>query len=358
MKALRIELHQSSANYKKEECLDNKMTYPLPPISTIIGALHNACGYKEYKPMDISVQGDFESMHKEPYTDYCFLNSTMDDRGILVKMKNEAFLSKAYDKVARANKSTGSSFRKNITIDIYNQNLLNEYNGLKDLSDKIKLFKDTKIKKISELIKTRKKSLAAKKKTLDKKSDEYNKVVNREKEIKNIEKLIKDKLKEYEVENYIIPISKYRSLTTSVKYYEVLNNINLVIHVRSDEDTLNDLLENIYNLKSIGRSEDFVHVKEAQIVDLYEGDCDIESSLSTYINYKDIKDGFILPKYKDGKPINGTVYYLNKNYEIKDKQRVFNKKKVLYTSYCVLDETSENIYVDKEDEKEYIVNFI
>lgn len=36
MKALRIVLHQDSANYKKEETLDNKMTYPLPPISTII----------------------------------------------------------------------------------------------------------------------------------------------------------------------------------------------------------------------------------------------------------------------------------------------------------------------------------
>ena len=102
MKALRIVLHQDSANYKKEETLDNKMTYPLPPISTIIGALHSACNYKEYHPMDISIQGKFESMHKEPYTDYCFLNSTMDDRGILVKMKNEDFLSKAFDKVARA----------------------------------------------------------------------------------------------------------------------------------------------------------------------------------------------------------------------------------------------------------------
>ena len=71
MKALRIVLHQDSANYKKEETLDNKMTYPLPPISTIIGALHSACNYKEYHPMDISIQGKFESMHKEPYTDYC-----------------------------------------------------------------------------------------------------------------------------------------------------------------------------------------------------------------------------------------------------------------------------------------------
>ncbi|MDO4943557.1 MAG: CRISPR-associated protein Cas5, partial [Lachnospiraceae bacterium] len=83
MKALRLIIHQNSANYKKEETVDNKMTYPLPPISTIIGALHSICGYQEYKEMGISIQGKYESMHREPYTDYCFLNSLQDDRGIL-----------------------------------------------------------------------------------------------------------------------------------------------------------------------------------------------------------------------------------------------------------------------------------
>ena len=96
MKALRLVIHQSSANYKREETVDNKMTYPLPPFSTVIGALHNACGYREYKKMDISIQGRFGAMHREPYTDYCFLNSTQDDRGILVKMRNADMLSNAY----------------------------------------------------------------------------------------------------------------------------------------------------------------------------------------------------------------------------------------------------------------------
>ena len=101
MKAVRLIINQSSANYRKEETWENKMTYPLPPLSTIIGAIHVACGYTSYHPMDISIQGKYESMHREPYTDYCFLNSIMDDRGILVKMKNEAMLSNAFDKVAK-----------------------------------------------------------------------------------------------------------------------------------------------------------------------------------------------------------------------------------------------------------------
>ena len=88
---------------------------------------------------------------------------------------------------------------------------------------------------------------------MDKKSEEFKIISQNEKAIKDNEKKLKDEIKEYEQENYIKPISKYRSLTTSIKYYEILNNIDLVIHVRSDENTLNDILENIYNLKSIGR---------------------------------------------------------------------------------------------------------
>ena len=45
MEALRIILKQSSANYRKAGTVDNKMTYPLPIPSTVIGALHNICGY-------------------------------------------------------------------------------------------------------------------------------------------------------------------------------------------------------------------------------------------------------------------------------------------------------------------------
>ncbi|MEG1424780.1 MAG: CRISPR-associated protein Cas5 [Peptostreptococcaceae bacterium] len=359
MEALRIVLTQSSANYKKEETIDNKMTYPLPPMSTVIGAIHSACNYREYHPMDISIQGKFESMHKEPYTNYCFLNSTMDDRGILIKMKNEDLLSNAFDRVASAKKSQGNSFRKGITIQVYNEKLMQEYRTLKDLNDKIKVFKDTRIKKVESLIKKRKKSLADKKKKLDKKSYEFKLVAQREKEIKQYENVIKDRLKEYEVENYSKPVAKYRSLTTSLKFYEILNNIELVIHIKSDKDTLEDILDNIYSLKSIGRSEDFVEVIDAKIVNLEESDeCDIVSNYSAYLNYEDAVNEKIYTKSDSGRAINGTKYYLNKNYEIKDNKRIFNKKKVLYASQYFIEETSKNIFIDRDNGKEYIVNFI
>lgn len=360
MKALRIVLTQSSANYKKEETLDNKMTYPLPPISTIIGAIHNACNYKEYHQMDISVQGKFESMHKEPYTDYCFLNSVMDDRGILIKMRNESLLSSAFDKVASAKKSQGNSFRKGITIQVYNEDLLKEYRDLKDLKDKIDNYKKGDFKKLLDEIKIEKSQLTAKKKGLDKKSNEFMDIAEKEKEVKTKEKELKEKQKEYELEQYAKPISKFRSLTTSLKFYEILNNIELIIHVKADEETLKDIEENIYSLKSIGRSEDFVDIKETKIVTLIEDDdCEVRSEYSAYLNYDDVKDENIwLDKVESGINISGTKYYLNKNYEIVDGKRQFEKKKVLYASQYFIEETSENILIDKDKEHEYIVNFI
>lgn len=360
MKALRIVLTQSSANYKREETIENKMTYPLPPISTIIGAIHNACSYREYHPMDISVQGKFESMHKEPYTDYCFLNSIFDDRGMLVKMKNESLLSNAFTKVASAKKSQGNSFRKGVTIQVYDEKLLNEYKNLKDLKDKIDEYKKNEYKEKLQEFKNEKNKISELKKKLDKKSKEYLEISQKEKEIKIKEKNFKEKVKNYEIDNYIKPISKFKSLTTSLKFYEILNNIELVIHVRSDDETLNDIEENIYNLKSIGRSEDYVNVVEAKIVTLKEDDdCDIISNYSAYLNYDDVKNECIyFDKAKAGQSFSGTKYYLNKNYRIEDGKRIFEKKKVIYASQYIIGNTSENVFIDSEDNKEYIVNFI
>lgn len=360
MQALRIVLKQSSASYRKEESIKNKMTYPLPPVSTVIGAIHSACNYKEYHPMDVSIQGQFQSMHKEAYTDYCFLNNVQDDRGILVKVLNENLLSPAFEKVAQAKKATGNSFREGKTIQIFNQNLLQEYRRLKDLSDQINEFKKNRLKSVENRIKNKKKKLSNKKSSFDKKSDEYKALNLREKRLGKLEKKIKAKVNDYETENYTIPLSKYKSLTTSIRYYEILDDIDLIIHIRTDYETLNDILENIYSLTSIGRAEDFVDIIEAKIVTLYEGECDIESPYSSYINIDDIKEGNITTKVREGQSINGTKYYINKNYTIeeKTKKRIFNKIKVLYTSNYCIDETSDNIYVDRDEDKEYIVNFL
>jgi len=100
MKALRIKLLQSQASYTREETVNNRMTYPLPPYSTIIGALHNACGYTEYHSMDISVQGKYGAMQQEIYVNHALLNRTEDDRGILIWLSNANSLNTGYITVA------------------------------------------------------------------------------------------------------------------------------------------------------------------------------------------------------------------------------------------------------------------
>lgn len=74
MKAIRLELYQNMVNFKKPNSFELKETYPLPPPSTVIGMIHNLCGFEEYKPMDLSIQGEYFSKINDLYTVYEFGN--------------------------------------------------------------------------------------------------------------------------------------------------------------------------------------------------------------------------------------------------------------------------------------------
>lgn len=399
MKALRIILTQNKAHYKKEEVDQNKLTYPLPPFSTVIGALHNACGFSEYKPMNLSIQGEYKSLSKQAYTDHCFLDNLENDRGILVKLVDGNCQSRAFVKVAQAKKNQGNSFRQGITIDVLNQELLEEYRSLKDLNDDIDIFKfrlnygkfnakkyqkiiyekrnltdneddkkrkkelDNEIKKLKEsisknitdLFKKRKNSIKEKKKKLDKKSEEFVMLSKREEQIKNKNKFITETLKKFEIEKYTKEITKYQTLTTSLKFYEILHEVKLIIHVEASEDILEKIKENIYSLKSIGRSEDFVDVKECEYVELAEQvEDEIISGYSAYLTYNLVKNKDILLNKRNNKiPASGTKYWINKVYNKEKGFRDFEKVKVVYASNFIIDEDSENIFYDGK----YVVNF-
>ena len=79
MKSIRLKLKQNLVNYKLPTSFQLKETYPLPPYSTIIGMIHNACDYKEYKPMKISVQGKYHSKVNDLATRYEFKNGMTFD---------------------------------------------------------------------------------------------------------------------------------------------------------------------------------------------------------------------------------------------------------------------------------------
>lgn len=81
MKAIRIKLYQNMVNYKKPTSFQLKETYPLPPPSTVIGMIHRLCDYKEYHPMDVSIQGKYYSKVNDLYTRYEFKSGGKHEKG-------------------------------------------------------------------------------------------------------------------------------------------------------------------------------------------------------------------------------------------------------------------------------------
>ncbi len=341
MEVLRIVLKQSSANYKKAGAMDNKMTYPLPIPSTVIGALHNICKYTEKHLMNISIQGNYESISKDIYKNTTVLN-TIADRGTLVKMIAPNTISNAYIEVAEAVEDN-ANFLKEINIKVKNKELLEEFKNLKVLKEKLDSEKKLKL----EEFKRRK--------------EEFKTVKDELKKIRIEEKKYKEDFKNLEEEKYTKPYSQFRSVVKKPMFYELLNGIFLILHIKSDEQTLKDIENNIFNLQSIGRSEDFVEVLECKIVELQEFDEKIESAkrLSMYLNFKDFQEEKIFNLDVDGNKIkSGTKYYLDKYYKIVNGEREFEKVQALYSnSFCAF-KSSENVKLDKYKDLSLLVNFL
>ncbi len=340
MKVLRIVLKQSSANYRKAGTIDNKMTYPLPIPATVIGALHNICGYTDYHSMDISIQGNYESISKDMYKNITILNS-ISDRGTLVKMIAPNTISNAYIEVAEAVEDN-ANFITEKNIKVKNRELLEEFKNLKVLKEK--LDKENKIK--TEEFKIRKKELSDK--------DEL-------KKIRIEEKKYKEEFKKFEEENYSKPYSQFRTIVKKPMFYELLNGIFLILHIKSDEQTLKDIENNIFNLQSIGRSEDFVEVVECKKVELQEFDNEVKSAegLTMYLNYNDFQEEKIFNLDIDGNIVkSGTKYYLDKSYQIVDGKREFKKVLALYSNYFKVNNSSENVKLDEYNGIKLLVNFI
>lgn len=62
MKLLKIKLFQETACYVKPFAFKVSETYPLAPFSTVKGMLHAVLEATQYIPMNISIQGKYESM--------------------------------------------------------------------------------------------------------------------------------------------------------------------------------------------------------------------------------------------------------------------------------------------------------
>lgn len=76
-----VRCSQSLASYRRPGSFVIRESYPLPPYSSVIGMVHVACGFTEYVPMDVSVQGDCIGSISEPYKHYSFNRSMPYDEG-------------------------------------------------------------------------------------------------------------------------------------------------------------------------------------------------------------------------------------------------------------------------------------
>lgn len=72
MKVIKIKCYQNMVNYKRLGFNEIWQSFPLPPYSSIIGMIHKACGFTEYKEMFISVQGESANSHYGIFTKYSF----------------------------------------------------------------------------------------------------------------------------------------------------------------------------------------------------------------------------------------------------------------------------------------------
>lgn len=355
MKALQIILTQNNANYKREEIFNTKMTYPLPPFSTVIGALHRACGYKEYHPMQISIQGKFGSLYRKTYTDHCYLNSLYHDRANLVFVKNPNIISCDKTHAAKALAQTGNDFRKGVTIKVENEEALDYYRKLRDMSDENNMWKKKFVDPLAAEIKKLNKAI--------KENSDKEEKTNLKEEKKKLEEQLKLRKEEYSKKDTSCESQKshFKSLVTSVKQYEILSDVQLVLHICSDEKTMNDIYDNVYNIRCLGRSEDWVWVEDARFVELNNKfDVDDEkleyrNDLQMYIDHNLIHSGVIKSSFCEGVSRSGTRYFLNKDYEIIDGKRIFNKKHVVYMSKYEVNGNAENLYLSPDG---YLVNLV
>ncbi|MBB6713830.1 type I-B CRISPR-associated protein Cas5b [Clostridium gasigenes] len=88
-RAVRIEIYQNLVNYKKPTSFQLKETYPLPPPSTVIGMVHFACDYKTYMPMNVGIQGNYNSKVNDLYTRYEFAGASYEEGRHNVKIDSK-----------------------------------------------------------------------------------------------------------------------------------------------------------------------------------------------------------------------------------------------------------------------------
>ena len=302
MKAIRIKLYQNMVNYRKPTSFQLKETYPLPPPSTVIGMVHNLCGFTEYNEMDISIQGKYYSKVNDLYTRYEFSDSVVDDK-------------KKRCKTCFAINGSGSKKCKEC--------------GGEDL----------------EYVWIPRGSLA--KGVIAPGINKYNDLYKKD-------VVIEEENKEYFNKNYV-------SVIEGPSTVELLTDVELLLHIIPIEQSIVEKIKEAFlnpiEYPSLGRREDLVLIREVKVVDVHEEKLEdyinIPNDYSAYIpvNLLEKKDAVIKKEIGTA----GTRYKLNKNYVLENQGtkrypkvfRKWNKVDVVYASKVqVLDEAKVKLDED------------
>ena len=188
-------------------------------------------------------------------------------------------------------------------------------------------------------------------------------------EVKEFDKRIKHikaVYDEYEKVKYTIPYSHFRTLAKGPKYYELLCDIELIIHIVADENTMNDIMDNIGNLTAIGRGEDFVEVLECAQTELFDVDEDVdygEADFDVYmpVEYLEInKDDMDIISKTEGGYTGGTKYLMPKDYKTVQlkggmRKRVFNRVPIIFCQLNYIENGCKGIMLDKTENGIYSV---
>lgn len=96
VKAIRLQGYQNMVNYRKPSSIAIQDSYKLPPYSTVIGMIHNACDFTEYHPMKISISGKSATSITDMYTRYFFGMSleTNKEKGQYIYKRHQLYTNK------------------------------------------------------------------------------------------------------------------------------------------------------------------------------------------------------------------------------------------------------------------------
>ena len=167
----------------------------------------------------------------------------------------------------------------------------------------------------------------------------------------------------FDVLRHQIKASEY-GISRGISTTELLVDVDLLIHIIPKDQRLVEEIESAFQYPreypSLGRREDLVTIKEVKVVDIYENELEkdkyLEEDISAYVPLHLIKsESIVLGGPDAGIRSRGTIYRLNKNYELANygterAPRVFrrwNKIDVIYTSNIIASEY-ETLLIDED----------